>query len=200
MKIGPKYKIARRLNAGIFEKTQTAKFAASKERRKERGGKPKSAFGMQMNEKQKARLTYGITEKQFKNYVKRVLEEGIGNQNDALFEALETRLDNVVYRLGFATTRRGARQMVSHGHIKVNGKRVTVPSFRVAKGDKVTIRKESEGKALYRDLDERIKTVSTPTWIAFDIKSKEATIQGAPKAVPAELLFDLGAIFEYYRR
>lgn len=200
MKIGPKYKIARRLGASIFEKTQTPKFAASKERRNERGGKPKSSFGMQLNEKQKARLTYGITEKQFKNYVKKVLETSGGSQNDKLFAILEERLDNVAYRLGFASTRRQARQMVSHGHIKVNGKKITIPSYHVSKGDKITIRKESEGKGLFRNLEEGIKNISIPTWISFDIKSKEAVISGNPKAVPSELLFDIGAIFEYYRR
>lgn len=200
MKIGPKYKIARRLGAPIFEKTQTPQFAASKERKQTKGGRPKSSFGMQLNEKQKARFMYGMSEKQFKNYVKKVLNIKGGSQNDRLFEMLEGRLDNVVYRIGFASTRRQARQMISHGHIKVNGARVTIPSFQVSKGDKITVRKESEPKGVFKNFEETFKDVTVPTWIAFDMKTKEASIQGSPKAVPSELLFDLGAIFEYYRR
>lgn len=200
MKIGPKYKIARRLNANIFEKTQTAKFATAKERKQTRGGKPKSSFGMQLNEKQKARLTYGMTEKQFKNYVKKVLESKGESQNDRLFEMLEQRLDNTVFRIGFATTRQQARQIVSHGHIKVNGKKITIPSYHVSKNDKITIRKESQAKPLFSEIETRLKEVSSPSWISLDIKSKEALVTGLPKTTPAELLFDIGAIFEYYRR
>lgn len=200
MKIGPKYKIARRLGANIFEKTQTAKFALSKEKKTTKFSRPKSSFGMQLNEKQKARLTYGLTEKQFKNMVKKALEHSGTSQNDTLFAMLETRLDNVVYRAGLASTRRAARQMVSHGHIKVEGKKVTIPSYRVTKGEKIAIRKESEGKGLFNTLDERIKNTATPSWISYDVKSKELTVVGEPKVAPAELLFDIGAIFEYYRR
>ena len=144
MKIGPKYKIARRLNAPIFEKTQTQKFAASKERKLVKRGKPKSSFGLQLDEKQKARFSYGVSEKQFKNYVNKVLSLRSGSQNDRMFEMLENRLDNVVYRAGFAPTRAQARQMVSHGHMKVDGTRVTIPSFQVSIGNKVSIRKESQ--------------------------------------------------------
>lgn len=201
MKIGPKYKLARRLGAPIFEKTQTAKFAASKERRASKFSKPKSAFGLQLNEKQKARLTYGTSEKQFKNYVNDILESMKGgSQTDRLFEVLERRLDNVVYRSGFATTRRQARQLVSHGHIKVNGKKVTIPSFHVKQGDEVVIRKESETSPLFKDLDERYKDISVPEWITFDIKTKVAKITGVPKPKQGELMFDLEAVFEYYRR
>ncbi len=200
MKLGPKYKLARRLGAPIFEKTQTAKFAASKERRKTVFGKPKSAFGLQLNEKQKARFTYGVSEKQFKNYVKMILESKGGSQTDKLFEALERRLDNVAYRLGFALTRRQARQIVSHGHVKVNGRKVTIPSYALKNGDKVTIRKESEGAGLFRDLEVRYKDITIPEWITFDIKTKEGIISGIPKAKPTELMFDLEAVFEYYRR
>jgi small subunit ribosomal protein S4 len=200
MKLGPKYKLARRLGAPIFEKTQTAKFAASKERRKAAFGKPKSAFGLQLNEKQKARFTYGVSEKQFKNYVSVILESKGGSQTDKLFEVLERRLDNTVYRLGFAATRRQARQMVSHGHVKVNGRKLTIPSYSVKNGDKVTIRKESEESGLFKTLDERLKDITIPEWITFDIKTKEGAISGIPKAKPAELMFDLEAVFEYYRR
>lgn len=200
MKIGPKYKLARRLGAPIFEKTQTAKFATSKERRASKFSKPKSAFGLQLNEKQKARLTYGLSEKQFKNYVNTILDSRGGSQTDKLFEVLERRLDNVVYRSGFATTRRQARQLVSHGHIKVNGKKVTVPSFATKQEDEVVIRKESESSALFKNLDERYKDITVPEWITFDVKTKVAKVTGTPKPKQGELMFDLEAVFEYYRR
>lgn len=201
MKLGPKYKLARRLGAPIFEKTQTAKFTASKEKRKVRMGKPKSAFGIQLNEKQKARFTYGVSEKQFKNYVNKILSaRSTGSQTDKLFEIIERRLDNAVYRSGFATTRRHARQMVSHGHIKVNGKKVTVPSFSVSQDDVITIRKESTQNKMFANIDEKIKEANIPAWITLDIKTKEAKVTGIPKSTPSELMFDLEAIFEYYRR
>src|SRR5438128_843190 len=148
MIIGPKYKIARRLGAPIFEKTQGQKYALHLERKgKKRGfSKPKSEYGIQMNEKQKARFTYGLSEKQFSNYVKEALSKKSSNASGMIFEFLETRLDNIIYRLGFAPTRLGARQMVSHGHIAVNGKRVTVPSKRVYLGDKIEIVERSKGK------------------------------------------------------
>jgi len=200
MKLGPKYKIARRLGAPIFEKTQTPKFAASKERRTTKMVRPKSQYGLQLTEKQKARFSYGISEKQFKNYVKKVLESKSGAQNDRLFEVLEKRIDNAVYRIGIATTRRHARQIVSHGHIKVNGVKINIPSYALSKGDKITIRPQSLPKPAFINLDERLKSVSIPSWISFDIKTKEGIVVGTPKAVPTELLFDIGAIFEYYRR
>lgn len=200
MKLGPKYKLARRLGAPIFEKTQTAKFAASKEKRKVAFSRPKSAFGTQMNEKQKARFTYGISEKQFKNYVNKILSSKSGSQTDGLFEVLEKRLDNAVYRSGFATTRRQARQLVSHGHIKVNGKKVTVPSYAVKLGDKIIIRPESQTAGIFKNLDERYKDITVPEWLTFDVKTKEAVVSGIPKAKPVELMFDLEQVFEYYRR
>jgi len=200
MKLGPKYKLARRLGAPIFEKTQTAKFAASKDKKKVGFSRPKSAYGTQMNEKQKTRFTYGISEKQFKNYVKKVLDSRGGSQADKLFEMLEKRLDNTVYRTGFSTTRRQARQVVSHGHILVNDKKVTIPSYALKAGDKITIRKGSEGAGLFKNLDERYKEITVPEWITFDVKTKEAVVSGSPKSKPSELMFDLEAVFEYYRR
>ncbi len=200
MKLGPKYKLARRLGAPIFEKTQTAKFTASKERRKAVFSKPKSAFGLQLNEKQKARFTYGISEKQFKNYINKVLASKGGSQTEKLFELLEKRLDNAAYRAGFATTRRQARQLVSHGHIKVNGKKITIPSYALSEGDKITIRKESETAGIFRNLDERYKDITVPDWLTFDVKTKEGVISGKPSFKAGELMSDLEAVFEYYRR
>ena len=128
MRIGPQYKIARRLGAPIFEKTQTAKFALSQEKKfKNKRGRPKTDFGLQMAEKQKARFFYGITEKQFKNYVRKVLDDSKVAPASGLFSVLESRLDNVVWRAGLAPTHRAARLVVAHGHILVNSKRTYTP-------------------------------------------------------------------------
>jgi small subunit ribosomal protein S4 len=141
MIIGPKYKIARRLGAPVFEKTQTQKFSVRSERKmKNRGfSKQKSEFGQQLNEKQKARMYYGVSEKQFSKYVKEAISKKASKAVGLLFETLETRLDNLVYRLGFAQTRYQARQFVGHGHILVNGKKVTIPSYVVKQGDTISL-------------------------------------------------------------
>src|SRR3989344_3575241 len=125
MKIGPKYKIARRLQAPVFEKTQTAKYALSLARKERAGGrgrtKPKSEFGLQLLEKQKARFSYGLSERQFRTYVEKSLRVGAPVQK--LFTTLETRLDNVLYRAGLTKSRAQGRQAASHGHMLVNGRR-----------------------------------------------------------------------------
>lgn len=203
MKIGPKYKIARRLGAPIFEKTQTQKYAQHLERRgKGRGGflKPKSEFGLQLNEKQKARFTYALSEKQFSNYVKEALSKKTSHAPELIFEYLETRLDNVAYRLGFSPTRLGSKQLVSHGHLKVNGKRVNTPSFRVKMGDKVEINDRSKGKPLFNGLDERIKATNIPAWLQLDFDKKVATVTGKPVLVKSENMFDLNTVIEFYSR
>ena len=199
---GPKYKIARRLGPSVFEKTQTQKYAlrAGARAPAKRGG-PKSDFGIQMLEKQRARFTYGVPERQFSNYVKAAVAKKGVNSVELLYQKLESRLDNVVYRLALSSSRAAGRQMVSHGHILVNGRRVTVPSYQVSQGDVITIREGSKKSNLFGTvLDERIKERQTPSWISFDMEKREAKIQGAPKVVPTEIAFDLGAVIEFYSR
>jgi small subunit ribosomal protein S4 len=201
---GPKYKIARRLGANIFEKTQTAKFALRAERKaanaKKGGYRPKGEYAVAMLEKQKVRFTYGVLERQFKKYVKEsVAKKGV-NTVQALFERLEMRLDNVVYRLGMAPTRSAARQMVAHGHITVNGNRTNVPSQTLSVGDKVTVRAASLKKPLFSGIDEKMKKVAFPSWLAYDHDKRTAEVTGAPKHNPSELLFNLGQVIEFYSR
>lgn len=201
MKIGPKFKIAKRLGAPIFEKTQTAKFALSEARQgrtRKRGGQP-SDYKRQLIEKQKMRFTYGITEKQLRRYVNESIEKS--HQPIALLmERLESRLDNVVYRLGLAKTRRFARQMVSHGHILVNGKRIMVPSHRVKPTDIITVREGSKATQLFTTLAETHDMVSVPSWLQFDVKKLQGTVTGAPVYQPAEFMFDPEQVMEYYSR
>jgi small subunit ribosomal protein S4 len=201
---GPKYKIARRLNAPVFEKTQTPKYALSLTRKanSSKKGRPKakSNFGRQLDEKQKARYTYGISDKQFSKYIKNILASKGVNHAEKMIETLENRLDNVIYRAGLATTRRFARQMVSHGHITVDGRRVTVPSFQSKIGNVIGIRVGSLKSKLFANLEERHKTYTTPSWLSFDLEKKIAKVQGAPKVTTGDLLFDPKAVLEFYSR
>ncbi len=201
MKLGPRYKIARRLGAPIFEKTQTAKFAQSLSR-KEKNGKvpqrPKSEFGIQLIEKQKARFSYGISEKQFAKYVKKSLTGHEPAQK--LFKTLELRLDNVLYRASLAKTRAQARQMASHGHTLVNGRRVTIPSIELKEGDVVTVREGSKTSLLFADTAERMKGMTTPSWLEVNPDTREVKVTGLPNYVPSEHVFDLGVVLEFYSR
>ncbi len=201
MKIGPRYKIARRLGGNVFDKTQSQKFALRSTKKdsikKKKAG---SDFSLQLIEKQKARFTYGLTERQFKNMVSTVLKKKGSNMNESLVQALEVRLDNVVYRIGLAKSRQAARQLVSHGHIDVNGKRVTIPSYKVSVGEVITIRERSKKKVVFNDLNEKMKDIRVPSWISFDLEKKIAKIQGLPKIPANELSFNVSSIFEYYSR
>jgi small subunit ribosomal protein S4 len=202
MKIGPKYKIARRLGAPIFEKTQTQKYAMRAEKKKASSGsrpKAKSEYGLGLLEKQKARFSYGITAKQFGNYVKKAIETK-GNSAEMLVRSLEGRLDNVAYRSGFAPTRQAARQMTSHGHLLVNGTIVTIPSYQVKVGDVISIREGSKKKALFAPLDEKLKTVKIPSWLKLNFDKKEITVDGIPSAPQTELLFNVGTVLEFFSR
>ncbi len=196
----PKYKIGRRLGAGVFEKCQTPKFVASAQRKAKASTKrPKalSEFGQQLIEKQKIRFSYGITERQLSNYVKEASAKK-GSIQDHLFEILESRLDNVVYRLGLAHTRRLARQMVSHGHFLVNGTRTTVPSYRTKIGDVVTPREGSKGSALFTNVPERLKTYKQPEWVALDESKLEGKVTG--KAKNTEGFLNIASVLEFYSR
>lgn len=201
---GPKYKIARRLGAPIFEKTQTQKFKISEEKKsknKKRGGFGTATnFALQLKEKQKARFTYGISEKQFKNYVKKIIENKTAKPQEALFIALESRLDNAIAKIGLGSTRAFARQLVSHGHILINGKKVTIPSYVATKGDVISIREGSKKKPVFAEVDEKSKTKEIPAWLAYDAEKKSWNVQGAPKLEGENLLFDLDLVIQYYKR
>lgn len=203
MRIGPKYKIARRLGAPVFEKTQSQKYALS-QARKEKSGKsfmrPKSEFGIQLLEKQKARYTYCLTERQFSRYAKEALAKRGTNVLARFFEMLELRADNVAYRAGLAGTRLSARQLVSHGHITVNGRRITIPSYKLSVGDVLSVRPGSKEKRVFADLSERLSSYRQPSWLSFDEGSMTAKVITAPKLEESQALFNLRAILEFYSR
>lgn len=206
MKIGPKYKIAKRLGASVFPKTQTQKFALSEERalmNKKRGGMRRNAteFGKQLLEKQKVRMTYGISEKQFSNYVATAMHTHGANPADTLHRLLELRLDNIVYRIGLAPSRRAGRQMVSHGHITVNGVKTTIPSRAMRPGDKIAVRDGSKKAVLFEGLFERFNERPTlASWLSFDAKSMQGGVEEYPTKDSAETAGDLVAVLSFYSR
>lgn len=143
-----------------------------------------SEYGAQLRENQKMKFSYGIRGRQFSNYMKEATKKTArGDANVRLFEFLESRLDNVAFRLGLAESRSVARQVVTHGHIMVNDRRVNIPSYRIKKGDKISIRPQSAGKEVFKDLDIKMKKYIPPAWIKFDKIKKEGIIAGAPSAV-----------------
>ena len=207
MKIGPKYKIARRLKSPVFEKTQTQKFVLSESKK---AGLRKSGpmrrrrnvtdYGRQLLEKQKARYSYLLTEKQFSRYVSKAMVRKDKKNADALFENLESRLDNVVLRLGFTMTRPAARQMVSHGHVLINSRKMTIPSYRVSINDVISIKEGSLTKGMVIGLDERLKEIIVPPWLLLDVVKKEGIVKKMPTIEGTELLFDIQSVLEFYSR
>ena len=201
MKIGPKYKIARRLGVPIFEKTQTQKYILSTERKmKNKRPRQKTDFGLQLLEKQKARMFYGITERQFKNYVKKALSQKHASPTIFLLAALECRLDNVIWRVGLAPTHAAARQMVSHGHMCVNGKKTKIPSFNVNIGDIISVREGSKQNKTFSDNVEKGIEKEIPVWLHFDSAKQAAEVKSKPKEIGKEMYFDLGQVIEFYQR
>ena len=176
---GPNNKKARRLSFSILEngKDIAKRPYGPGQHGKDRKRKP-SNYSVQLAEKQKARFMYGISEKQFKKLVNDSAKmKGVHGEN--LLILLESRLDNIVYRIGFATTRRGARQLVNHGHITVNGKKVDIPSYRVKPGDVIAIKENSsDHKGIEIALANKVKR---PEFINYDEKKRVATYVRYPE-------------------
>jgi len=161
-----------------------------------------SEYGTQLAEKQKARKIYGINERQFRKYFEEASRTK-GVLTDALVAKLESRLDNTIFRLGIGGSRAKTRQIVSHGHILLNGKKVDIPSINVKKGDTIEIRVGSLNKPLFKDLEARIKKQTIPLWLSVDNKEGEkfkATVLGLPERSKIELPVDLAMIVEFYSR
>lgn len=166
-----------------------------------RGRGSATEYGSQLREKQKLKFLYGLRETQFKNYVRQA-ERVKGEITQELLRILETRLDSIVFRLGFAQTCSAARQLITHGHVMVNGRRVSFPSFRVKQGDSVKIRPQSSGKGMFRDLELFLKKYNPPPWLALDRENREGKLLGqvdaADPSLPADI--NLSAIVEFYSR
>jgi small subunit ribosomal protein S4 len=196
----PKFKICRRLGPGVYDKCQTSKFVASSAKTLPGGRRPKAPteYGAQLIEKQKVRFSYGISERQLSNHVQKVSHiKGAGTALK-LYENLESRLDNVIYRMGLGASRRATRQMVSHGHFIVNDHRITIPSYELKQGDVIKIREGSKTKKIFENLADRLKDYNAPAWVTFDLSAMEGRILAKPKNI--ETFLDLNAVLEFYSR
>lgn len=158
-----------------------------------------SEYGKQLQEKQKAKFIYGIMERQFANYVTKALKTK-GDNGFILFNSLERRLDNAVYRAGFATTRSMARQMVNHGHSTVNGKKVDIPSFQVKVGDVVTVREKSQKSPIFNKIKEQYKNREQASWLHGDIEKLTFKVTDEPKTTDMTGEFDPKLIIEFYSK
>jgi small subunit ribosomal protein S4 len=158
-----------------------------------------SDFGMQLREKQKARRIYGVMERQFRRYF-RDASRRKGMTGATLLAMLESRLDNVVYRFGFADSRSQARQLVRHGHFDVNGRKTNVPSFLVDVGDVITVRTSSRDKAYFKDRTQIMQGGKAPAWLAVNLPMMSGTVQTAPTREDVEIPLNEQLIVEYYSR
>ena len=205
-----KCKICRRAGEKLFlkgEKCFTAKCTLTKKpytpglaqsQRKHRS--MVTEFGRQLKDKQKVRNMYGMRERQFVNYVREAMKKA-GSPAENLFVFLESRVDNVVFRSGFAASRSLARQMVSHGHITVNGRKIDIPSYRVKKGDVIGVREGSKKSPLFADLEKKLEKHSAPVWIKLHPKKMNTEVIGSPKIEEAaETGIDLPTVIGFYSR
>lgn len=163
------------------------------------GRKRVKEYGLQLREKQKARRYYGILEKQFNNYFEKA-DKKPGQTGENLLTMIETRLDNVVYRMGMADSRRQARQLVLHGHFQINGKKADIPSILVKKGDVISVKESSRKSALIKMLIENISGRSVPAWIELDAENAVATIAALPTREDIDFPIEEHLIVELYSK
>lgn len=163
-------------------------------------GKRISEYGQQLIEKQKVRFSYGVSEKQFKNYFKEIVKQE-GNKEELFVQKLEARLDNIVFRLGWAQSRKLARQIVNHGHILVNGRKVDIPSYQIKKEDAIKVREKSQKSPLFANLKPVVKKEGIPGWLLIDKQQKfEAAIKDLPKMSDVGKIGEINMVIEYYSR
>ncbi len=156
-------------------------------------------YGKQLREKQKAKRLYGLAERQFSNLYKEASKRK-GNTEEALVQLLELRLDNTVYRAGFAKTRAAARQAVGHAHFEINGHKVNIPSYRVKAGDVIKIRSNKQAKGLWKDVSDQLAKKEVPSWISLQAGELSAKITSVPSGEELRQPFDPKLIIEFYSR
>jgi small subunit ribosomal protein S4 len=160
----------------------------------------KSEYGVQLAVKQKIKRIYGVLERQFRHHFEEVAGKK-GITGDLLLKRLETRLDNVVFRLGFASSRSQARQLVNHGLVAVNGKKVDIPSYEVKMGQTIGINPTKKDKNYFKNIEQSIKNKKDfPSWISFDSGKMEGKIAGEPKREEMGINLDAQVVVEYYSR
>ena len=164
--------------------------------------KPLSEYGKELKEKQKLKNSYNLSEAQFRKYVVGILKKQakVENPAEALIQKLENRLDNVAFRLGFASSRVQARQFVSHKHFFVNGKSLNIPSHELKIGDKINIRLESQKRGAFKNLSSSLKGHIVPSWLELNKEKLEGKIVGKPTLEEVNPSAELSIIFEFYSR
>jgi len=170
--------------------------------KKKRRFSAQSEYGKELKEKQKLRNWYNLKEGQFRKYVKDILKKRSGVEDAAslLIQKLESRFDNVIFRLGFAVSRVQARQLVSHGHFLINGKQVNIPSFQLKKGDKIIINTVSRKKKNIEEMAISIKKYKPPAWLKLNAEKLEGEVTGVPSLEEAAPPAEISTIFEFYSR
>lgn len=200
---GPKAKVCRKFGENIFGTTKYDKILNKRKFPAGQHGKNMrrklSDYGVHLREKQKMRYTYCLLEKQFRNYfVKAAKMAGVTGDN--LLVMLERRLDNTVYRLGFATTRMQARQFVNHGHFMVNGKKVDIPSYLLKAGDIIEVRPKSRGMEMLKEAMDRTESSSPYSWLSVDKENMRGQFVTIPPASEIPNTVDLRLIVEFYSK
>ena len=195
---GPMYKKSRRFGFSILENgKELAKRPYAPGQHGQDRKKKLSDYGIQLQEKQKVKFMYGLSEKQMeKTFKKAVKMKGVNGEN--LLKLLESRLDNLVYRAGFATTRKGARQLVNHGHVTVNGKKVNIPSYQAKPGDIISLMENDKELKVVKESLEALK--NRVEFISYDDKKMEATYVRMPERSELNADIDESLIIEYYNR
>ncbi len=184
--IGPKCKLARREGTDLFLKSarrsldSKCKLEVKPGQHGQKSGARTSDYGLQLREKQKLRRIYGLLERQFRRYFAEAARRK-GSTGTNLLQLLESRLDNVVYRMGFGSTRAEARQLVTHGSITVNGKKLTIPSALVKAGDVIATTEKAKGQLRIQDALQLAEKVGFPSWVEVDPKKMTGTFKGAPE-------------------
>ena len=162
-------------------------------------GRKLSDYGLQLREKQKAKFIYGVLEKPFRNYYKKA-ERMKGMTGENLMTILESRLDNVIFRLGFARTRKEARQIVDHKHVLVNGKQVNIPSYLVKAGDTIEIKENKKGSQRYKDILEATGSNMVPEWLDVDAENLKGSVKELPAREAIDVPVDEMLIVELYSK
>ena len=204
---GPACKLCRREGRKLFlkgERCTSGKCALDRRhsapgQHGAQGNKKLKEYGMQLREKQTAKRYYGVLEGQFRNYFDKA-DKAEGMTGENLLTILETRLDNVVYRMGMATSRREARQLVLHGHFRLNGKKVNIPSLLVKAGDVITVREESKSNAKVKELMEGLLSQTAPKWLEVDKDNAKAKVVALPAREDIDFDFNEQLIVELYSK
>jgi small subunit ribosomal protein S4 len=197
---GPKIRQSRKFGQALTKKAE--KYLARRNYRPgQHGQNPQrvSEYGTQLREKQKAKIIYGLMERQFRRYYE-IASKKVGVTGDALLQLLELRLDNVVYRLGFALTRPQARQLVSHGFFEVNGEKVNIPSYQIKVGDVVAVREIKKKSQFIKNSEATLAQAQAPEWMSLDAKQMSGKVLSKPSRDQMDASLNTQLIVEYYSR